>query len=276
MPLIAHTEASTGSELSKSIKDESDTFPECGILVRCFPRSRCEACGHDKQLVFSRNRQAARVLHFMRRTWARHAWPSWMLTRTRRQRCRPQSSLAASTFGPRAGQKVLTLRAATSREGTARLLLCRADIDGFSLHAAAGQSGRVHHLEGLDGGAADQEMMRSRLPAISLKMSFAPQVPCIFSTTGDCRRRHHRRGQRRGAGNAGHDGTQEAATGGARRQRKQGPGSRLRSFVVLVCGSVEVAEAGGGANSPRVSPPGPFGIEMLRWYPASTAALRPA
>ena len=38
-------------------------------------------------------------------------------------------------FGPRAGQKVLTLRAAMPREATARQPLC-ADIDGFSLHAA--------------------------------------------------------------------------------------------------------------------------------------------
>ncbi len=38
-------------------------------------------------------------------------------------------------FGPRAGQKVLTLRGATPREATARQPLC-ADIDGFSLHAA--------------------------------------------------------------------------------------------------------------------------------------------
>jgi hypothetical protein len=38
-------------------------------------------------------------------------------------------------FGPRAGQKVLTLRGALAREGMARELLC-SDIEGFSLHAA--------------------------------------------------------------------------------------------------------------------------------------------
>ena len=38
-------------------------------------------------------------------------------------------------FGPRAGQKVLTLRGAMPREDSARQPLC-ADIDGFSLHAA--------------------------------------------------------------------------------------------------------------------------------------------
>jgi len=38
-------------------------------------------------------------------------------------------------FGPRAGQKVLTLRGAVPREGTARQPMC-ADIDGLSLHVA--------------------------------------------------------------------------------------------------------------------------------------------
>lgn len=38
-------------------------------------------------------------------------------------------------FGPRAGQKVLTLRGVMPREATARQPLC-ADIDGFSFHAA--------------------------------------------------------------------------------------------------------------------------------------------
>ena len=38
-------------------------------------------------------------------------------------------------FGPRAGQKVLTLRAAMPREATSRQPLC-ADIDGFGLDAA--------------------------------------------------------------------------------------------------------------------------------------------
>lgn len=42
-------------------------------------------------------------------------------------------------FGPRAGQKVLTLRGAIPREGWTRQLLC-ADIDGFSLHAAVRSS----------------------------------------------------------------------------------------------------------------------------------------
>ena len=39
-----------------------------------------------------------------------------------------------NAFGPRAGQKMLTLRGAMPRETAARQPLC-ADIDGFSLHA---------------------------------------------------------------------------------------------------------------------------------------------
>jgi len=50
---------------------------------------------------------------------------------------RPLQAVAVTyriAFGPRAGQKVLTIRGAMPRKGTARQLLC-ADIDGFSLHA---------------------------------------------------------------------------------------------------------------------------------------------
>ena len=53
--------------------------------------------------------------------------------------CLPPLQAAAITyriaFGPRAGQKVLTLRGAMPRESSARQPLC-ADIDWFSLHAA--------------------------------------------------------------------------------------------------------------------------------------------
>ncbi len=51
---------------------------------------------------------------------------------------RPLQATAATyriAFGPRVGQKVLTLRGATPREDRTRQPLC-ADIDGFSLHAA--------------------------------------------------------------------------------------------------------------------------------------------
>jgi hypothetical protein len=48
---------------------------------------------------------------------------------------RPAAITYRIAFGPRPGQKVLTLRGAMPREVTARQPLC-ADIDGFSLHAA--------------------------------------------------------------------------------------------------------------------------------------------
>ena len=54
---IAHTEASTGAELPRFIKDEFDAFLECGILAHDFMRLRCGACGHDKLLAFSCKRR---------------------------------------------------------------------------------------------------------------------------------------------------------------------------------------------------------------------------
>jgi hypothetical protein len=50
---VAHTEASTGSELPRFIKDEFDAFVECGILAHGLLRLRCGECGHDKLLTFS-------------------------------------------------------------------------------------------------------------------------------------------------------------------------------------------------------------------------------
>lgn len=54
---IAHTEASTGSELPRFIKDEFDAFLECGILAHGFLRLRCGECGHDKLQAFSCKRR---------------------------------------------------------------------------------------------------------------------------------------------------------------------------------------------------------------------------
>jgi hypothetical protein len=54
---IAHTEASTGSELPRFIKDEFDAFLECRILAHGFLRLRCGECGHDKLLAFSCKRR---------------------------------------------------------------------------------------------------------------------------------------------------------------------------------------------------------------------------
>jgi hypothetical protein len=57
---------------------------------------------------------------------------------TRHRMLRPLQAAACTyriAFGPRAGQKMLTLRRAMPRDATARQPLC-ADIDGFSPHAA--------------------------------------------------------------------------------------------------------------------------------------------
>ena len=54
---IAHTEAATGSQLPRFIKDEFDAFLECGILAHGFLRLRCGECGHDRLLAFSCKRR---------------------------------------------------------------------------------------------------------------------------------------------------------------------------------------------------------------------------
>lgn len=54
---IAHTEASTGAELPRFIKDEFDAYLECGILAHGFLRLRCGERGHDKLLAFSCKRR---------------------------------------------------------------------------------------------------------------------------------------------------------------------------------------------------------------------------
>jgi hypothetical protein len=54
---IAHTEASTGAELPRFVKDEFDAFLECGILEHGFLRLRCGECGHDKLQALSCKRR---------------------------------------------------------------------------------------------------------------------------------------------------------------------------------------------------------------------------
>jgi hypothetical protein len=54
---IAHTEANTGAELPRFIRDEFDAFLECGILAHGFLRLRRGECGHDKLLAFSCKRR---------------------------------------------------------------------------------------------------------------------------------------------------------------------------------------------------------------------------
>jgi Putative transposase len=183
---FAHTEASTGGELPRFVKDEFDAFLECGILAHGLLRLRCgavrprQAAGLQLQANLNIHLHCL-VLDGVYRCGADGA-PSFvevdaptddelhtllqsLITRlmkllTRRgvlveemgqtylaepdadadeaRTLRPLQVAAVTyriAFGPRAGQKVLTLRGAMPREGTARQPLC-ADIDGFSLHAA--------------------------------------------------------------------------------------------------------------------------------------------
>ena len=80
-------------------------------------------------------------------------------------------------FGPRAGQKVLTLRGAMPREGTAGQPLC-ADIDGFSLHAAV-------RVEAHDRKRLEQLCRYITRPALSderVQLSSAGQVELKLKT----------------------------------------------------------------------------------------------
>lgn len=54
---IADTEASTGAELPRFIKNEFDAYLECGILAYDFLRLRCGECDHDMPLAFSCERR---------------------------------------------------------------------------------------------------------------------------------------------------------------------------------------------------------------------------
>jgi hypothetical protein len=184
---IAHTEASTGSEVPRFVKDEFDAFLECGILAHGFLRLRCGECGHDR--LIQRFGSVANLnihLHCLVLGGVYqcgddgepvfievdaptddelHALLQTVITRlmqmlTRRgvlvedtgqtylaesdadsdeaRTLRPLQAAAITyriAFGPRTGQRVLTLRGAMPRETAAHQPLC-ADIDGFSLHAA--------------------------------------------------------------------------------------------------------------------------------------------
>ena len=54
---IAETEAATGAELPRFVKDEFDAFLECGIRAHGFLRLHCGECGHDKLVAFSCKRR---------------------------------------------------------------------------------------------------------------------------------------------------------------------------------------------------------------------------
>jgi hypothetical protein len=129
---IAHTEAATGSQLPRFIKDELDAFLECGILAHGFLRLRCGECGHDRLLALLTRRGV--LLEDDGQSYLAESDTDAEEART----LRPLQAGAVTyriAFGPRAGRKVLTLRGAMPHEAAARQRLC-ADIDGFSLHAA--------------------------------------------------------------------------------------------------------------------------------------------
>jgi hypothetical protein len=54
---FAQAETEAGADLPQFVKDEFDTFLECGILAHGFLRLRCSDCGHDKLVANSRKRR---------------------------------------------------------------------------------------------------------------------------------------------------------------------------------------------------------------------------
>ncbi len=54
---FAETEAAAGADLPQFVKDEFDTFLECGILAHGFLRLRCGDCSPDKLVAFSCKRR---------------------------------------------------------------------------------------------------------------------------------------------------------------------------------------------------------------------------
>ncbi|MBN8507362.1 MAG: transposase [Burkholderiales bacterium] len=134
-------------------------------------------------------------------------------------------------FGPRAGQKVLTVRGAMPREGAARQPLC-ADIDGFSLHAAV-------RVEAHDRKRLEQLCRYITRPALSdarVQLNAAGQVESQAQDT--VARRHHAPGDEPAG--------VHAAAGGA------GAEAAVASDQVPWCAGTEREAAGaGGAASTR-------------------------
>ena len=50
---LAQLEAKTGTGLPEFVRDEFESFLECGILVHGFLRLRCTGSGHEKLVAFS-------------------------------------------------------------------------------------------------------------------------------------------------------------------------------------------------------------------------------
>ena len=85
-------------------------------------------------------------------------------------------------FGPRAGQKMLTLRGAMPRESTVRQPLC-VDIDGFSLHAAV-------RVAAIDRKRLEQLCRYVTRPALAderVQLNAAGQVELKLKTQFQCR-----------------------------------------------------------------------------------------
>jgi hypothetical protein len=154
---LAQVEARAGTGLPEFVRDEFETFLECGILAHGFLRVRCADCAHEKLVAFSCKRrgfcpscgarrmaQSVAVLvdeiipRVPLRQWVLSfpiplrilfaAWPE-LLTPLQAASCTYRIAL-----GPRAGQKVLSLRTVPGRDEKATAGLC-ADAHGFSLHA---------------------------------------------------------------------------------------------------------------------------------------------
>jgi len=101
-------------------------------------------------------------------------------------------------FGPRAVQKLLTLRGAMPRQGTARQPLC-ADTDGFSLHAAV-RDLRPHEALAIEDSAVGVAAARSAgIPVLAVKSASTSRRRLRRRARGARITGRAHRGQRHGA-----------------------------------------------------------------------------
>jgi hypothetical protein len=184
---IAHTEASTGAELPRFVKDEFEAFLECGILAHGFLRLRCGECGHDKLLAFSGKRRGfcpscgARRMSQTAAHLVDHVIPhvpvrQWVLSLPIPLRVLLAAQPELVTPVLQVVQRVLT-----------RHLLDGAQLDGFSLHAAvrveADNRKRLEQLCRYITRPALRARARARCGAA------APQSPAPAPLPESCRRR---------------------------------------------------------------------------------------
>jgi hypothetical protein len=147
---IAETKAATGIDLPQFVKDEFDAFLGCGILAHGLLRLRCGDRGHDQLVAFScrrrgfcpscgARRMAQTAAHLVDHVIPHVPVRQWVLSLPIPLRLllaaqtymadddgeseearvlRPLQTAACTyrnAFGPRAGQKVLTLQGAMPR-----------------------------------------------------------------------------------------------------------------------------------------------------------------